>query len=337
MAQVSREVERQESTALVDRFGRSKQKLRISITDRCNFRCGYCMPEDPEWLPREALLSYEELLRLAKLFVTELGIRRIRVTGGEPLLRKGVDRFVASLSALREAGLERISMTSNGVLLRRYAPALVAAGLDDVNVSIDAISPARFQALTKGDLQPVLAGIEAAQAAGLPVKLNAVVIRDHNEDEILPLVRWAYRQRVPLRFIEFMPLDGNGAWSPQKVVPEAEIIERLSPHFAIEQLPRTREPARYYRVNGDYRLGVISTVSNPFCESCDRVRLTATGEIFPCLFSPVGVDLKAPLRAGAGDAELVERIRAAVWQKGRGFAVSAGYVQRSVSMHSLGG
>jgi len=322
---------------LSDRFGRSKHKLRVSLTDRCNFRCTYCMPDDPQWLPRHEILSFEELERLIRLFVTELGIRHLRLTGGEPLLRKGVEDFVARLQPLRERGLQRISMTSNGTLLERLAAPLKAAGLDDLNISLDSMSAERFAALTKGDLAQVLAGIVAARDAGIPLKLNAVVIRGQNEDDILPLVEWARAQAVPLRFIEFMPLDGKGDWGPQKVVPEAEIIAALARRFRVEPLPRTREPATYYRLDGEFLVGVISTVSNPFCASCDRVRLAATGEIYPCLFSPMGVDLKTPLRTGASDDELVERIRQAVWRKGKGFAESAGYVRRAVGMHSMGG
>src|SRR5690606_38129118 len=322
---------------LLDRFGRTKHKLRISITDRCNMRCHYCMPEDPEWLPRDQILSFEELHRLAALFVRELGIRNSRVTGGEPLLRKGVTDFIAALKALRDDGLERVSLTSNAVLLDRHATALKAAGLDDVNISIDAMDPELFQRMTKGNLEQVLRGILAARDAGIPVKLNAVVIRGDNEQEILPLTDWASRHELPLRFIEFMPLDGRGGWRPERVVPEAEIIDRLRTRYSVEPLPRTREPATYYQLDGGYRIGIMSTVSNPFCASCDRVRLTATGEIFPCLFSPVSTGLKESLRAGATDAELTALIRKAVWHKGKGFIESAGYVQRAATMHALGG
>lgn len=322
---------------LLDRYGRSKHKLRISVTDRCNLRCNYCMPDDPEWLPRTELLSFEELHRLAGLFVRDLGIRNIRVTGGEPLLRKGIVGFVEQLNSLRSQGLRRISLTSNGLLLPRLAADLKAAGVDDINISIDAMDPALFERMTKGDLASVLAGILAARDAGIPVKLNAVVIRDDNEQEILPLTDWARSHGLPLRFIEFMPLDGKGGWSPQRVVPEAEIIARLRSRYAVEPLPRTREPATYYQLDGDYRIGVISTVSNPFCASCDRVRLTAVGDIYPCLFSPVSTGLKEAIRAGGDDEQLLALIRGAVWRKGKGFAESAGYVQRAATMHALGG
>lgn len=323
---------------LIDSFGRSKHKLRVSLTDRCNFRCSYCMPEEPVWLPRNEILSFEELHRVIRLFVTELGITHLRLTGGEPLLRKGVVEFVQGLDELRALGLQRISMTSNGALLTRLAAPLQRAGLDDLNVSLDSVDPQRFAELTGGgQLAPVLDGVLAAREAGLSLKLNAVVIRDRNEDDVLPLARWAQEHGLPLRYIEFMPLDARDGWSPQKVVPEAEIIEALSRSYRVEALPRTREPARYYRLDEDYRIGVISTVSNPFCASCDRVRLAATGEIYPCLFSPFGVDLKQALRTGESDEHLQTLIRQAVWRKGKGFTASAGYVSRAVGMHALGG
>ncbi|MBA1147778.1 GTP 3',8-cyclase MoaA [Ectothiorhodospiraceae bacterium WFHF3C12] len=323
---------------LVDSFGRSKRKLRLSLTDRCNFRCGYCMPEEPEWLPKEQLLSYEELLSVARLFVEELGITNIRLTGGEPLVRRNVPAFVEQLDGLRAVGLERISLTTNAALLERHAPALAAAGLDDVNISIDSLDPDRFRAMTGGgELEPVLGGIRAARDAGLAVKLNAVVIKGENEDDVLPLARWAKDEGVPLRYIEFMPLDARGGWQPGKVVPEADIVAALKGSFRVEAQPRTREPATYYTLDGDYSIGVISTVSNPFCSSCDRVRVTATGEIYPCLFSPGFTDLKTPLRGGASAEELLGVIRGAVWQKDAGFVVNSGYVQRGITMHALGG
>ncbi|EAR22152.1 GTP 3',8-cyclase MoaA [Nitrococcus mobilis] len=323
---------------LVDRFGRSKRKLRLSLTDRCNFRCGYCMPEDPEWTPRHELLSFEELLGIAQLFVSRMGVTNIRLTGGEPLVRRGVPAFIERLNELRPLGLERISMTSNASLLDRHAAALVKAGLDDVNISIDSIDPERFRQMTGGgELEPVLRGIRATRDAGLSMKLNAVAIRGENEDDVVPLTQWAMGEGISLRFIEFMPLDARGGWQPNKVFTEDEIITALKQHFIVEQLPRTREPATYYRMDGDYRLGIISTISNPFCGSCDRVRVTSTGEIYPCLFSPVCTDLKTPLRSGASREELEQTIRGAVWRKGRGFVESRGYVERAISMHGLGG
>lgn len=322
---------------LVDRFGRSKRKLRLSLTDRCNFRCGYCMPDQPVWQPKSELLSLEELQRLASLCVERLGIEQIRLTGGEPLLRRDVVKLTAALDELRGNGLKRLALTSNGTLLDRYARPLAGAGLQDVNVSLDSLDPARFAQLTGGgELGPVLMGIEAARAAGLEVKVNAVIVRGQNEDDVVPLARWAAAEGIALRFIEFMPLDGRGDWQPARVVPEREMVNRLERHFSVEVLPRSREPATYYLLDGRHRLGIISTVSQPFCGSCDRVRVTATGQLFPCLFSPVSTDLKAALRGGR-PGELEQRIRGAIWHKGRGFVESAGYVERQISMHGLGG
>ncbi|MDZ7811083.1 MAG: radical SAM protein, partial [Arhodomonas sp.] len=261
------------------------------------------MPEEPEWLPKSEFLTFEELERVARLFIQRLGIDSIRLTGGEPLVRRGVPDFVARLDALRGLGLRRISMTSNGVPLARSAAALAAAGLDDINISIDSLDPERFRRMTGGgDLAAVLEGIRAARDAGLGLKLNAVVIRGDNEDDVVPSPNgpWARGSPSLHRFITQCP------WrlAAQRVVPEREIIEHLEQRHEVEPVSRTREPATYYRVDGAYHLGVISTVSNPFCSTCDRVRVTATGEIYPCLFSPVNTDLKTPLRDGADDDEL---------------------------------
>ncbi len=323
---------------VADARGRVKRKLRVSLTDRCNLRCHYCMPLHPQWLPREQLMRNDELLRLVGLFVRVLGITELRLTGGEPLVRDDVPALVEALGALRSEGLQRIALTSNGVRLAGCAQALRAAGLDDINVSLDAITPAVFTALTRGELAPVLEGIAAAVAAGLPLKLNCVVLRDANADEVLPLTRWAEARGLPLRFIEFMPLDGRQGWSGDKVVTEAEIVAALSPHYALTALPRSSDPAQYYALgDAGYRIGVISTISKPFCASCDRLRLDARGVLYTCLFSATGTDLLGPLRSGASDAELLTLIRTAVWHKPAGYAVQPGYVERPITMHHLGG
>jgi GTP 3',8-cyclase len=322
---------------LTDRHGREKRKLRVSLTDRCNFRCPYCMPETPAWLPREQLLSPAELRRLLTLFVRDLGIRHLRFTGGEPLLRSDLAEVLAECGALRELGLERISLTTNGVLLPRQAGALKAAGLDDLNVSLDAIDEAVFARLSGGrSSAAVRAGIDAARTAGLPVKLNAVLMRGYNENQVLPLARWAYAERLPLRLIEFMPLDGGGRWNHARVVPESEVLEALRAEFTVTALPESDEPARYYLLNGVYPLGIISTVSRPFCKRCDRLRLTAAGELYTCLFAARGHDLRGPMRQGATDAELMAGIEAAVWTKQEGYAAT-GYVERPITMHGIGG
>ena len=326
-----------QSGLLRDARGRHKRKLRVSLTDRCNLQCLYCMPEHPKWLPKAEILRRDELVRLVRLFVTELGIREIRLTGGEPLLRRDAVEIVAELNALRPLGLERIAMTSNAVRLAPVASALKAAGLDDLNISIDSITPERFRAMTRGDVAPVLEGLAAARAAGLGIKLNSVVIRGYNEDQVLPLVRWAFAEKLSLRFIEFMPLDGRGLWTQDKVITEAEVLEQVQQEFSVERLPRTSEPAEYFLLNGDYRLGIIPTISRPFCSTCDRVRLSATGELYSCLFSEQFRDLKTPLRGGADDTVLAQAIRGHVWHKEAGYAERKGYAERPITMHHLGG
>lgn len=322
---------------IADARGRVKRKLRLSLTDRCNLRCLYCMPENPDFLPKAQILRREELLRLARVFVEDLGMQELRLTGGEPLLRKDAVEIVAALGELRARGLERIAMTSNGYYLPRFAARLKDAGLDDLNISLDAVTPEAFRKLRGGDVEPVLRGIEVARAAGLPVKLNAVVIRSYNEHEILPLARWAFAQDLPLRFIEFMPLDGGGHWRRDRVFGQAEMLQMLGTEYDIRALPRTSEPASYFELDGRYRLGIISTVTQPFCSNCDRLRLSAVGTLYSCLFSAAGADLRAPLRTGADDAALAAQIRGHVWHKEAGYALRPGYVERPIVMHHLGG
>lgn len=326
------------AATVADRFGRIKRKLRVSLTDRCNFRCPYCMPTDPQFMDRAERLSRVELQRLLRVFVGDLGISHLRLTGGEPLLRRDLEDLIADCGSLRALGLERISLTSNGALLAGRAVSLRRAGLDDLNVSLDALHPATFARLSGGrEVGEVLDGIRAARDAGLPLKLNAVIMRDINEDEILPLARFALHEQLPLRFIEFMPLDGRGAWSQARVVPEKEILARLSSEFTLHAEPRGHDPAAYYRIDDDKAIGVIATVSNPFCASCDRLRITADGTLYTCLFAKRGTPLRAPLRAGISDTELVQQIRTAVWHKDAGYVAHPGYVERPIAMNSLGG
>lgn len=323
---------------IADRFGRIKRKLRISLTDRCNFRCPYCMPERPEFMDRADRLSRAELSRVLMLFVAELGVNRLRLTGGEPLLRRDLEGIIEDAQALRPFGLERISLTSNAALLEKRAASLKAAGVDDLNISLDAIDPAIFAKLSGGrGIRPVLAGIGAARDAGIPIKLNAVIIRGINESEILPLARYAAREQLPLRYIEFMPLDGRGEWSRDRVVPQADILDALRAEYAVTALPRSNDPAAYYQLDGGPDVGVIATVSNPFCASCDRLRITADGALYPCLFSQHGISLRDPMRAGADDAALSALIRTTVWNKDAGYAANPGYSDRPIAMNSLGG
>jgi cyclic pyranopterin phosphate synthase len=321
---------------LIDQHGRRKRKLRISLTDRCNFQCRYCMPEHPRWLPKTQLLSFEEIIRVARLMVAD-GIRHIRLTGGEPLLRRDAVACVRGLDALRVEGLERISMTSNASLLAPLAVELKAAGLDDLNISLDSVVPATFKHMTDRELQPVIDGIDAARAAGLPIKLNSVLLRDDNGAQIAGLVAWSRERGLPLRFIEYMPLDAPGRWQREQVVSEAEIVEALRLHHRVTALPRSADPATRYRLDDGYEFGVISTVSNPFCASCDRLRITATGELYTCLFAQSGTPLRELLRGTATDELLLETIRDAVWRKDAGYVARRGPVERPITMHAMGG
>ena len=337
----------------VDQFGRGKRKLRISVTDRCNFKCVYCMPEHPEWMKKHDLLSFEELYQFCD-FMVRRGIEFIRITGGEPLMRQGVVHFVAQLQNLKQLGLKRISMTSNAHYLKQYAQALKHAGLDDLNISLDSLDATQFKQLTQKDLAPVLDGIRAAQAVGLPIKINSVLMSGINDDQILPLARWSVQQNVILRFIEFMPLDGDRKWSNEHVVSEQHILKTLATEFAVttqahDSAQATSNPARQYLIN-EHPIGIISTITNSFCGTCDRVRLTAQGEFYNCLFAPQGLNLKAEIKALASSEPLSEvslngALSGYIWNKEQGFhaieqrlnSQSLAKSSRKISMHMLGG
>lgn len=323
------------SPTLVDQFGRYKRKLRISLTDRCNFKCTYCMPDHPEWLAKKDILSFEELMQFCQLMVG-LGIQHIRLTGGEPLMRQGVVHFIKSLNTLRAMGLQRISMTTNAYYLAKHAQALKDAGLDDLNISLDSIRPDTFLKLTQRPLQPVLQGIAAAHSAGLPIKLNCVLLARQNDAEIVELTQWAYSRSIPLRFIEYMPLDAPDHWQRDKVVTEDEVIARLKPYFQVERQQRLNDPATIYLLNGQFELGVISTISKPFCQTCDRLRLTATGELFTCLFAQQGTLLR-PLLQHNNSSLLQQTILQAVWHKKAGYISHQHTPSRKITMHTLGG
>ncbi|OUY07057.1 GTP 3',8-cyclase MoaA [Acinetobacter populi] len=325
----------QNTSQLVDQFGRYKQKLRISLTDRCNFHCAYCMPDHPQWLAKKDLLSFEELFRFCQVMV-QLGIEHIRLTGGEPLMRQGVVHFIRDLQQLKTQGLKRISMTSNAFYLKKHAVALKQAGLDDINISLDSIQANTFFAMTQKNIEPVLEGIAAAQQAGLKIKLNCVVLADKNASEIVELTQWAYQQQLPLRFIEYMPLDQPEHWQRHKVISEDEIIQQLKPYFQIQKQQRQHDPATIYRLNDHYELGVISTISKPFCQSCNRLRLTATGELFTCLFANTGTALRDLLQPNR-EQFLLATIRQAVWHKKAGFIAQQQAPLRKISMHAIGG
>ncbi|GIU86340.1 MAG: cyclic pyranopterin monophosphate synthase [Acidimicrobiia bacterium] len=330
---------------LIDPHARRVEDLRVSITDRCNFRCTYCMPaEGMAWLPRRELLTYEEIARVARVCVERFGFRSVRITGGEPLVRAHVTRLIAMLAGL---GVD-LALTTNGVKLPELAHDLRAAGLRRVNVSLDSLRRETFLALTRRDeLDRVLAGIDAALDAGLlPVKVNAVVIRGVNDDEIVDLAAYARDKGVGLRFIEYMPLDAEQGWTREQVVPAAEILERLDAVFPIEPAAGGGpEPAERYRYrDGAGEVGVIASVTAPFCGNCDRVRLTAEGRFRTCLFALEEFDLRAELRAGAGldapdlDDRLAAAIAGAVGTKWAGHRIGGeDFVRPARSMSQIGG
>jgi cyclic pyranopterin phosphate synthase len=323
---------------LVDGYGRVHTDLRISVTDRCNFRCTYCMPADGlDWLPREELLTFEELERIARLMVERHGIRSIRLTGGEPTVRAHLPVLVQKLAALPVD----LSLTTNGATLGTVAGPLAAAGLRRVNVSLDSLEADRFATLTRRDqLGDVLDGIDAALAAGLaPVKVNVVVVRGVNDDEIVDLARFGRERGVTVRFIEFMPLDADGGWRGDLVVPQAEILARLAEVWPLEPLTRGTEPAERHRyLDGGGEVGVIPSVTEPFCARCDRLRLTADGQLRSCLFGLDDHDLRGVLRSGASDDALSEVIETCVGAKWAGHAINqVHFVRPSRSMSQIGG
>ncbi len=323
---------------LVDSFGRVHRDLRISVTDRCNFRCTYCMPvEGMEWLPRSEVLTFEELERVARVLVERHGIRSIRITGGEPTVRAHLPVLVGKLATLPVD----LALTTNGATLRSCAADLAGAGLRRVNVSLDSLRPERFAEMTRRDeLVNVLDGIDAAVEAGLaPVKVNVVVVRDVNDDEVVDLARYGRERGVTIRFIEFMPLDGGDEWRNDQVVTQAEILEHISAAFPLEPMARGHEPAERFRyLDGHGEVGVIPSVTRPFCEQCDRLRLTADGQLRNCLFSLEDHDLRGVLRSGGTDDDLSAAIEACVAAKWAGHAINqVQFVRPRRSMSQIGG
>jgi GTP 3',8-cyclase len=328
---------------LTDSYGRVATDLRISLTDRCNLRCAYCMPpEGLDWLPNPALLSDDEVVRLARIGVEHLGITEIRYTGGEPLLRRGLPAIVARTAALRPR--PEISLTTNGIGLARLAGPLRAAGLDRINVSLDTLRPDTFRGLARRDrLGDVLDGLAAAAAEGLaPVKVNSVLMRGLNDDEAPGLLRYCLDRGYELRFIEQMPLDAQHGWRRENMVTADEILDTLRPHFkltAADPAERGSAPAETFVVDdGPARVGVIGSVTRPFCGTCDRVRLTADGQIRNCLFAREESNLRDPLRNAATDAELAARWRQAVAAKLPGHGINdPGFLQPARPMSAIGG
>jgi len=328
---------------LADSFGRVATDLRVSLTDRCNLRCSYCMPpEGLDWLPNPSLLTDDEVVRLITIAVERLGITEVRFTGGEPLLRRGLPAIAAATAALRPR--PEISLTTNGIGLARVAEPLHAAGLDRINVSLDTLRPAVFKQLAKRDrLADVLAGLSAAAATGLaPVKVNAVLMRGVNDGEAVPMLRFCLSRGYQLRFIEQMPLDAQHGWRRTDMVTADEILAALTAAFKLTpQDPghRGSAPAEAFMVDdGPGLVGVIGSVTRPFCAACDRVRLTADGQVRNCLFARTENDLRAPLRSGASDAELAAIWRQAVAAKLPGHGISdPGFLQPARPMSAIGG
>jgi cyclic pyranopterin phosphate synthase len=331
-------------TELVDRFGRVHTDLRISVTDRCNFRCAYCMPEEGmTWLDRSDVLSFEEIERVSRVLVEHAGVTSIRLTGGEPTVRARLPLLVEKLSVL-PVGL---SMTTNGATLGLVANDLRSAGLQRLNISLDTLDADRFLELTKrNELQRVLDGIDAAVAAGFdPVKVNAVLMRGINHDEIVAFLEMGRAKGVTVRFIEFMPLDAQGEWSEARVVPYDEIVAAAAERFDFVPIERGSSPAERFRYAGDDALdgpggefGVIASVSEPFCGDCDRMRLTAEGQIRNCLFALEHVDLRTILRNGGSDADIVAAVAGEIDRKWAGHAIGqVHFIRPSKSMSQLGG
>ena len=324
---------------LVDRHGRVHDDVRLSVTDRCNLRCVYCMPsEGMTFLPRSEILSFEEIERVAHVLYG-LGVRSVRFTGGEPLVRRGIGDLVARVSAV---GFEDVAMTTNALMLADMAGELRAAGLRRVNVSCDSLRPERFAAIRRrGHLDPVLHAMDAAEAAGLqPVKVNVVLLRDENDDEVLDFAAFARATGRPVRFIEYMPLDAEGAWGRAKVVPSAEVLERIDRVWPLEPVGTDGSaPADRYRfadVPGE--IGVIATVTAPFCGTCNRLRLTADGAVRNCLFSDDEVSVRDVMRSGGSDDAVASAIRRSVWGKLPGHGINdPGFLRPARSMSMIGG
>jgi len=327
---------------LKDTFGRVIDDLRISLTDRCNFRCVYCMPaEGLPWLPKREILSYEEILRLARIFI-DLGIRTIRLTGGEPLMRQDIDVLIEGLTQL-EPTLD-LSMTTNGFFLKEKVRRLAEAGLKRINVSLDSLQPERFERMVRRDgrlVFKILEGMRLAREVGLaPIKMNCVVMRGYNDDELTEFVRLGRENDYQVRFIEYMPLDAQGEWSMKTVVPGAEILARIHAVFPLAPASNNgSEPATVYRF-ADERgsIGVIASVTEPFCDHCNRIRITADGQLCTCLSSLREHNLKGLLRSGASDEEIADFIIAAVWKKEAGHRINQpDFVKPARPMSSIGG
>lgn len=325
---------------LVDRHGRVHDDLRLSVTDRCNLRCVYCMPiQGMTFLPRAEILTFEEIVRVAGV-ARELGVRSVRFTGGEPLVRRGISTLVERVAAL---GFEDVALTTNGILLAPIAEALAAAGIRRVNVSCDSLRPERFAAIRRrGELDVVLDAMAAAEAAGLaPLKVNVVLLRGQNDDELLDFAAFARETGRVVRFIEYMPLDAEGAWNRHQLVPGREVVERIDEVWPLQAVRAPGDPApadRYRFADEKGEIGVISTVTEPFCGTCNRLRLTADGAIRNCLFSDTEHSVRDLLRSGGSDEDVAMLLRRAVWGKLPGHGINEpGFLRPRRSMSMIGG
>ena len=328
----------QHETPLIDPFGRHISYIRVSVTDRCDFRCVYCMSEDMHFLPKGDLLSLEELDRLCSAFIHR-GVKNLRITGGEPLVRRDIMTLFQKLSRhLQSGALHELTVTTNGSQLSRHAQALADCGVRRINVSLDTLKPDLFRTITRwGELDKVLAGIEAARKAGLKIKINAVALKGVNEDEIETMVEWAHGQGMDLTFIEVMPMGDIDSERFDQYWPLTAVKARLGKRFSLEDLPdRTAGPARYMRVKETGgRIGFITPLTHNFCESCNRVRLTCTGTLYMCLGQEDAVDLRSPLRASPDNAALYKAIDGAILRKPKGhdFVIERGGPRMAVSRH----
>ena len=333
-----------EMEVLRDSYGRPIRDLRVSLTDRCNFRCFYCLPHgEPPIAPKEQMLSYEEIDYVCEIFVA-LGIEKLRLTGGEPMLRRDIETIIKKLSRLKSAGLRDLALTTNGYYLPERAQSLKDAGLDRVTISLDSLKRDIFKRMTGVDvLDKVLAGIAAAKAAGLePIKINAVIVRGHNEDEVADFAAFAREYDVKMRYIEFMPLDSGHEWSREDVVSGKEIRERINERFPLVRVDAARgsdTSARYGFADGaPGEIGIIAPVTEPFCGACSRIRLTSDGQIRTCLFSTVEHSLRDVVRSGASRDEIVEYIHSVIQKKEpRHFINDPGFVTPSRTMSFIGG
>ena len=327
---------------MLDRFGRIHTNLRISVTDVCNFRCIYCMPEDMTFMPDAALMTFDEILHLARIFVA-LGANKVRITGGEPLVRPGVPALIRQLTQLE--GLKDISLTTNGIGLIKQAQALYDAGLRRINVSLDTLNEEKFEQMTRRKvLSRVLEGLKAAHKCGFnPIKINAVAMRGFTDDEIVDLATFARQNDYQLRFIEFMPLDADDVWGRNMYIPGKEIIGKINAVYPLTPVTQDgdakSDTAQRYRFSdSENEVGVISSVSEPFCENCNRVRLTADGKFRTCLFSLTETDLLTPLREGVPDKAIMELILDAVAQKEAGHKINAAdFIKPERNMSRIGG